>query len=214
MIKASPYFVPKVSFLWDLVPKKTSRYFEDRFTLCFIDVGIRNLGLAVFSVDRHWVSPSLDYIDRVDLTRLDRSATPYSGNELSDRVDRFARLYENHLSPCERVFIERQPLGGVKAVEQLLYSRYRSKAVLLSPISVHNFFQYGSRQGFDYDARKRATVNAADRIVLQYGSGQVKRRWAEMDATGEKKDDVGDPVVMALYVLKKKREEWERLYAD
>jgi hypothetical protein len=41
----------------------------------------------------------------------------------------------------------------------------------------------------------------------------VKKRWKQMKEDNEKQDDIGDPVVMAMYVIKKKREEW-RMYFD
>lgn len=209
MVKVSPYFTKEPKYLYDLKPSKVSNFFSDRFTICFVDVGIINLGFVVFSIDRHWLHPKIEYFEKVNLTKLDTSLTQDKTNELSDRVDRFAHIYRSHLADCEKLFIERQPISGIKVVEQLLFKKYREKAILISPISVHSFFKFGSRQGFDYVKRKLAVVKVGDDLISLYGTEQVKNKWLEMD---EKKDDIGDPIVMAMYVIKKKRQEWESVF--
>lgn len=220
IVVRSRYFVrssctaPIKNYLYQMAPVITSKYFTDRFTLCFIDVGIKNLGLVVFSVDRHWSNPSLDYFERVDLTVLDKSLTPYTTNELSDRVERFTTLYKERLDSCEKLFIERQPFSGIKVVEQFLYKKYIEKAVLVSPISFQTFFKFGSKQGFDYASRKQKSIVVAQHAIDAYGNEEVQRKWKRMKTQKEKLDDISDPIVMGLFVIQKKRAEWEENYSQ
>jgi hypothetical protein len=41
------------------------------------------------------------------------------------------------------ILIERQPPMGLTAVEQLIFSRWRDKAILVHPRSMHKYFNIG-----------------------------------------------------------------------
>jgi len=56
------------------------------------------------------------------------------------------------------ILIERQPPMGLTAVEQLIFSRWRDKAILVHPRSMHKYFNIGE---YDYEQRKIYTEKIA-----------------------------------------------------
>jgi len=62
------------------------------------------------------------------------------------------------LDSADVILIERQPQCGLVHVEQLLYSRYRTKSRLCSPTTLHKWL--GIRT-LDYEARKVETTRRA-----------------------------------------------------
>lgn len=126
--------------------------------LVSIDVGLKNLALVLFYWDGNPRNdPALIRYYRVDLTnmshdRVERSKCliPHT-NEMADRVAHFLQEYAAVFSWADKILIERQPPGGLLEIHSLLLFKYRSKAELVSPNSVHAHF---CMNHLDYDGRK------------------------------------------------------------
>jgi hypothetical protein len=207
---AKPLFgIPQTlpSALFATPPPRSSRR-----RLCFVDVGINNLGIAIFSRDARWREPSVESVDLVDLMALDRGLVPRyaASNETCDRLARFFVSKRDELDACEAVFIERQPLCGFKAIEQGIFSRFRDKAVLLSPNALQAHFGLSLRHGYDRDARKVAVVRMAQIFLKSHATRRAEECWRQL----ERKHDVADAIVMGMYVFERKRQEWQQLFGE
>jgi capsid protein len=112
-------------------------------------------------------------------------------------VDHFVQERIDAFTLADVVLIEQQPIGGHTAVEQLLYSRFREKAHLVSPCAMHKF--YGIRSE-DYEGRKRFV----ERSVLQLKNidANVRIQIQEM----ERRHDVCDAICMARFWYSRHRQ--------
>lgn len=124
-----------------------------------VDPAFTNLGLVLAESDASGfrVSDAL----RVDLGSLQCEATcelPHSGHVV-DRVMHFESLYSHLFEGTDVIVAEQQPPGGGgECVGALLYYRWRSKTVLVSPATLHKHF---GLRGHDYGGRKRLSVELA-----------------------------------------------------
>lgn len=194
------------TYLYDIPITISSKYFENRIKYCFLDCGIKNMGLIILSVTSRWTIPIIEFIQRVNITSLDKSLTEYNSNELADRMDRFFETFRDRLDECERIFIERQPIMGLVAVEQMIFKKYREKAILLSPNSVHRYFRIGKTHGYTYQSRKMESDHIAENYIKIYGSQEVCSYYDSLD----RRHDVSDCICMAIYVIEQKRRELEQ----
>jgi hypothetical protein len=101
----------------------------------------------------------------------------YHSRDACDRVDHFVQNHQDMLDAAEVILIERQPLGGLMHVEQLLYSRYRDKAILCSPNSLHKWMGINI---LDYDHRKEETVLRAHSYLCQLPHYEKEERKHDM----------------------------------
>ena len=194
--------------LFGIPQQRASKYFEKRIYFCCIDIGITNLGLTVFSVDTQWCTPIVHAIYVVDITSLDKSTTEFQGNEISDRLERFFEVYKDVLS-VEYIFIERQPICGHVAVEQLIFRNFRHISILVSPCTVQSYFRIGKKHGLDYDGRKEESIAITRRYLLAFSSESIQKTFESLE---EKQQHVADAVCIGIYVVEQKRLEWNRFF--
>jgi len=178
---------------------------EKTMRILSIDVGLVNLGLVEIqtTLDNENIE-SIIFADRIDLTNLPHTivsreqCTLYHTADAVDRVKHLIQEYQEHFDRASVVLVERQPLGGLVHVEQLLYEAFRDKTILCSPSSMHKHFHLPRG---DYDGRKQRTVE----IAQQYLSGHTL--WIEKN---DRLHDVADALCIALWWLhneKRKRQE-------
>lgn len=114
-----------------------------------IDVGHSNLGMVVARVNREWTLRKIEFFRKINLANLPHDAVSWEecelehSNECSDRIDHFIQEYRTWFEESDVLLIERQPITGLKDVEQLLFKAHRKKAVLMSPNSMHVYFGIG-----------------------------------------------------------------------
>ena len=136
--------------------------------ICAIDPGIVNLGLVYVHVENEIITRVL-FTGRIDLTNLPHKKVCYSQCTLNhtkdacDRVSHFIQEYRDILDQADLILMERQPLGGLVHIEQLLYHHFREKTLLQSPNRIYSHF--GIRD-LDYDQRKQASVQ---RLLTRLG---------------------------------------------
>ena len=158
--------------------------------LC-IDVGLVNLGVALVEAS-HDEGLRCHLAERVDITefRCKGGACPLRHEAIP--VDWVAHLLEEYgdaFSRADVVLIERQPPGGFRCVEQLLYQACREKAVLVQPRSFQAHFGVG---GMEYEERKRQLVYIAQRL---YRGSEV----AAAALAAKRAHDVADALLFAAY---------------
>ena len=144
-----------------------------------IDVGIKNLALVLINVCRIYKLSSdnnqLPMLRRKPLhlevcqaiciditTHIHNKVTKCECKLGHERniTDWMEHVYQEHgdmMQEADLILIERQPLTGLVAVEQSIYAKYRPKAHLICPRSMHKYFEM---KNLTYDERKeRVTIN-------------------------------------------------------
>lgn len=160
-----------------------------------IDVGLSNLGFLVVSVQDNTIVKVLCMM-RIDLTILQHNrvsqseCTLHHTNDVCDRVMHFVQEHKHTLDSTDILLIERQPLGGLVHVEQLLYHLYRDKAHLIHPRSMHTWLGIGH---LDYETRKVYTIKQAYAVECV---GDC------LDGISGRKHDISDAVCMVLYWIR------------
>ena len=170
----------------------------DKKIIVGIDIGYHNLGLVKTVVSEDGI-PRVTLSKRIDLTNircLDCTVTPHT-NEVADLVSHFIHQYHDDvLNPADTILLERQPPGGLTSVEALLLFAYRSKAVLVSPNSMHKHFGIGF---LDYENRKIRT----EEIAGDYFPPDQTTYWNQV-----RKHDMADAMCMILYFTYRDRENY------
>lgn len=171
-----------------------------------IDIGIVHLGVSVGFISKDYKLNEIAWVDLINITEFthDRaldsdSCSLYHTRSIADWME---HLFHDHVQLFEDVdyiLIERQPPQGIVAVEQLIYYRWRDKCHIISPRSMHKFFQIGN---YDYEKRKRLTMH------LAYHSCYWHPRATEMYNKFERKHDMSDSICLMLFWLNKRREKY------
>jgi hypothetical protein len=123
-----------------------------------IDVGYRNLALVL--VDYSQGEITREFCERIDITEYccDHTCELEHTSHIVDYIDHVIQRHRGVFDRADTILIERQPPGGLVAVESLLYSKFRKKSILISPNSMHVFLQINH---LDYDNRKLEVVKLA-----------------------------------------------------
>ena len=130
-----------------------------------IDIGLKNLGMVEFWWDEHpRHHPELIKWHKVDLTMLPHKRVQFHAcdiphtNEMADLVAHFMQEYHPIFEKADTILLERQPPGGLLEIQSLLLFKYRRKAHLVSPNSVHAHF---TMNHLDYEGRKERSLSLA-----------------------------------------------------
>lgn len=163
-----------------------------------IDVGIKNLGMTVMIVNDNYDFISIPLIQLIDITKFDclPNCKLNHTKTFADWIEHVVVKYNEIFKEVDYILVERQPPCGLVAIEQIFFSKYREKAFLISPTSVHKFFSIGS---FDYETRK-------------YYSTQIASKYLEPDVlkSYERKHDITDTILFSVYWIHKLKEEKKR----
>jgi hypothetical protein len=139
----------------------------DKVVLC-IDVGILNLGISVGLIDEQFNLKEIAHVDLIDITKFTHA------HELEGKIcnlhhtktiaDWMEHLFHEHLplfQESDYILVEKQPPIGLVSIEQLIYYRWRDKCHLVSPRSMHKYYNIGQ---FNYEQRKLKTIEIATSI--------------------------------------------------
>lgn len=151
-----------------------------------VDIGFKNVGLILTHCVREKVEPL--FVKKVDLShyKCTSNCNLYHTNDLADLISHFVVQYKDIFDKADQIVIERQPPGGLKDVESLLYYIFRDKSILISPVSMHKHFGMGH---LDYEGRKERTE-------------QIASHYLKDDAyfmNLERKHDIADALCMVLF---------------
>jgi hypothetical protein len=186
-----------------------------------IDIGMHHLGMVLASFDEYQLDEIL-YIDLIDITsfvHLDeeakRNCKLYHTKTCSDYMDHVFYLHHHLFEFVDVILIERQPPQGLVVIEQLIFHQYRSKAILISPTSMHAFFNWNS---FAARSSTDAKADAAD-ARYEYRKGRSIREATKHITRDELMDqfdqftrqhDISDAICMIVFWLRTKRVQYEK----
>ena len=108
---------------------------------------------------------------------------------MADWVAHFIQANAAAFASADVVLIERQPPGGLRCCEQLIFEHFRAKAKLLQPRSMHSFFNMGC---MNYEERKKHSVYLAS---VHYPTSPILQ--AALDRS--RAHDITDAMLMAVY---------------
>lgn len=166
-----------------------------------IDVGIINLACVKilvnekdFSITRILNAFSLNLFEILHAKVKLSECKLHHSNNIYDKITHFLQEYKDEFSDVDCVCIERQPIGGLVHVEQLLFGHFRSMAKLISPNSMHKFLGIGQ---LIYDNRKKITSAVAEPYLKDFIDWKNK----------ERVHDMGDAFCILLFALHKDQDE-------
>lgn len=162
-----------------------------------IDIGIKHLGLSYSLLDDEYKFKKLLWINLIDITIFDclPDCRLFHTNTLTDRIAHVIHKYRGIFDSANVVLIERQPPQGIIALEQIIFSVFREKAVLISPVAVHKYFHM---RDHDYDTRKKISVNIAQKYI-----GNISQKYS-------REHDIADTILFTLYWAYTMKEEKEK----
>ena len=155
---------------------------DEPLSIASIDVGRTNFAYVIGTLETAGITITDAQV--LDLGSLRHVRVPFADCQLRhsrSAADLVLHLLQERpeISSSEVVLIERQPLGGLQDIEQVLCALL-GQAVLISPRTLHLFLGSG---GYDYDGRKviseRYAAHALSRIQ---GYPEASRRHDMADA--------------------------------
>ena len=157
-----------------------------------IDIGIINLGY-VFSEIKHNKIRVIE-CNRIDITNVKHRRVPicncklFHGRNIPDYLDHFVQETDA-FEKADIILIERQPPVGITNVQDLLFVKFRSRVIFISPNTLHKHFGMDS----DYLTRK----NESEAIAKEYLDNF--NNFIE----AERKHDISDAMLMIIYYFDK-----------
>ena len=173
-----------------------------------VDVGIKNLALVLIEYTKEYIFNDIVWFELIDITQhvhLDSESQIdcklFHSKTITDWLLHVMYLHNELFEYAQYIIIERQPPRGHVAIEQLLFFKYREKAILISPVSVHRFFGWSAE--VNYEQRKEKSV-----AILKYKLEKTNRPWLHTELNKLKRQhDISDAVLQTLYFLYKKHEQ-------
>ena len=115
---------------------------------------------------------------------------------IPDYLDHFIQEHMNMFDDSDIILLERQPPAGITNVQDLLFTRFRDKVLLVSPNSVHKYFNMSK----DYDTRKIESEQISSLFLCTF-RGFIKNM---------RKHDISDSLLMIIYYYHTRFEEISR----
>lgn len=168
-----------------------------------IDVGIIHFGMSLADVNDDGTLVEVFWVDLIDITKFTHRnkeivCSLYHTKTISDWVDHLIQENKPFFDKADVILIERQPPLGLVSIEQLIFSKFRSKTHLISPRNVHSYFNIS---GFDYDQRKIYS----ERIAFPH----IPENLVEQIGYYDRFHDIADSICILLYWCNKKRKAYE-----
>lgn len=171
-----------------------------------IDIGIQHLGLSVTLLNDDYSIMEIILIDLIDIQKFVHENGPSKKycklghtKTFCDWLNHVFQENEIIFERADAILIERQPPMGLVGIEQLIFSRWREKSVLISPNSMHKYFHIGH---YDYEQRKVQTEKIS-RNYLDKHSKLLKK----FD-TFQRLHDIADSLCMMLFWVHGKQKEY------
>lgn len=171
-----------------------------------IDIGIIHMSFILLECNQDYTLHDIIYFELIDITTFhhlekDQQCTIPHTKTFSDWLQHLFLLHGELFDLSKHILIERQPPGGHVVVEQLIFFKYREKAVLIHPRSVHKYM--GWSIGVDYEGRKVKSVEA-----FKYRLEKLDRSWlVDYFNRLERQHDISDAYVQFLFFIHHKQEE-------
>lgn len=178
--------------------------YNDRYVVVSIDIGVVNLGFCAAFVKKDFMLDEIFWIDLIDITKFKHTEIKKQECKLnhtktfSDWIDHFIQENYQFFEQADFILLENQPPQGFKVVEQILFSKFRSKCHLISPIKLHKFLNINH---LVYEDRKIETIKTALKLLSV-------PELIEQFHYYNRKHDIADAICILLYWIKNKTKEY------
>lgn len=186
---------------------------DDYYYIVSVDIGVKHLGISLSSVNKDFTLEEVIWLDMIDITKFHdcdkKNCHLYHKKTLCDYLEHLFYVHSELFDIIDWFLLERQPPGGYVAVEQLIFSKFRDRSILISPNSIHAYFGW-NRAGLDYEGRKKHSNRVAE-ITLKKGKREyLFDKWNNLiDSKGiYRKHDVSDSICILLYFLNREHKRW------
>lgn len=144
-----------------------------------VDIGYSNMALV--QLDTDFINFSVNNIYKVNLKN-------FCENQVHLAMIKFIDKYSFVFDKANIILVERQPPQGLTNIQDILAFNYSQKVKLICPRSIHKYFMISK---FDYDLRKKYTVNITNEHLKDYKDYTKE----------ERKHDIADAFCQALYYI-------------
>jgi len=181
-----------------------------------IDIGITNLGYVYSSLEfnndftgsriknliinsnynKELVQNNICILkcNKVDITKMKHRFVKreccklFHDNCIPDYIDHFVQENQEIFERAELILLERQPPVGITNVQDLLFKQFRNKVLLISPNSVHKYFNLSK----EYSVRKEESEKISNGYLCNFENFKNNIR----------KHDISDALLMIIYYYK------------
>lgn len=180
---------------------------EEGYAWCVmsIDIGIHHLGVSVSLLDEEYKLIEIIWIDLINITEYVHDHGPskkdcrlYHTKTFCDWLNHTFQENIEFYNMADFILAERQPPTGFVVIEQLIFSKWREKTILISPNSMHKYFGIGN---YDYEKRKECTDKIARMKITD-------KQLLEQLGFYHRTHDIADSICIMLYWIHKKQEEY------
>lgn len=188
-----------------VIQEKEKIYFH---CVLSIDIGIKHLGISVTFLHEDYTVLETALIDLIDIQNFDhvngvckKDCKLGHTKTFCDWMDHVFQANNEIFEKSTVILIERQPPMGLVGIEQLIYSKWRDKSILISPNSMHKFFKIGH---YDYEQRKLQTVSIAKHHLKK------KSKLLSDFTKYERSHDIADAICMMLFWIQGQQEKYDK----
>ncbi len=183
-------------------------YRPDRYNYVIsIDIGIRNLAIVFCAVHKDYTFREIVWFDLIDITTFQHRGQPeecklFHAKTMCDYLEHVFQMHQAIFDAADHLLIERQPPQGLVAVEQLIFSKYRHKAELISPNAMHSWMGW-RKMNYDYEQRKIKSVEYAAPYLRKdrdYLAGYFE--------ACSRQHDIADAICLFFFWLEQRRNLW------
>ena len=191
---------------------------SENYYILSIDIGVKNLGLALLSTSLDYKTKQVIYIEHVDITSFlhlspkdEQKCHLHHTKTYTDYLEHLFYINFELFKLANWILIERQPPQGYVVVEQLIFSKYRDKSVLISPNSMHKWMGW---KDIGYEQRKQQSVKFAYSLLKRK---DLKTYFTNLD----RNHDIADAICLGMYwislqkqqyLLKQQNEKYRKQY--
>ena len=173
--------------------------------MSYQDICVLHLGISVSVLDEEYNLIEIIWIDLIDITEFTHGryvskdkCELFHTKSFCDWLNHVYQENSDFFEMADYILIERQPPMGLVAIEQLIFSRWRHKAILISPNSMHKYFNIGH---YDYEHRKEQTEKIAKKFL-------TNNDLVEQLGYYHRAHDITDSICLMLFWIHKKQKEY------
>ena len=197
---------------------------EKYYNILSIDIGIHHLAFSYSLANHDFTINKIIDIELIDISVFTHKKVTKKECKLHHEktfCDWIEHIFQEHeqFNEADYILIERQPPTGLVAIEQLIFSKFRNKSILIHPISIHSFFNMND---LTYEGRKEKSESIAIKYLNKDNLDTENKNVLLVDILDNvdkflsfsRQHDVSDTILFTLYWLNKKNEEYKLIQKE
>ena len=180
---------------------RKSPYFSSHIKFASIDIGFNNLGIVWGRLNLSYTRIYFDKFELVDLFTVNAESSCSSGysHTVDKMKEKFCKKGKEYFKDEDYIFIEYQPLSGLRTVQEFLVMKFEKKVHFAHPKAMHKHFKISS---LDYEMRKCWV----SRHSTSYMNLNFFKDWLAL----ERKHDISDAMCIALFKIRQLKKDYKK----